>query len=256
MIMLIKKNWQKLFIICLILPIILNLILYFFFNNLSFLIIAFNILYYLVLIFSIYELKKYFNQKGNIRSPFEFIKKYNSTRNKNHWDEFQKPLKHLVGIEIGVMNGDNAQKIVDNLNIKEIYLSDPWKEYIEDFEDLPTKLEITQAQHEKMYEHVKKRFKNYKNVKIIRRSSIEVSKMFTDNYFDFIYIDADHSYKEIKKDLEIWHPKLKKYGVMCGDDFGHISGRGVIEAVQEFAYEKKLIIQTGADRQFWYVKTK
>ena len=68
------KNWQKLFIICLILPIILNLILYFFFNNLSFLIIAFNILYYLVLIFSIYELKKYFNQKSNIRSQRCFLR--------------------------------------------------------------------------------------------------------------------------------------------------------------------------------------
>ena len=58
-------------------------------------------------------------------------------------------------------------------------------------------------------------------------------------------------------DLNHWHPKLKKYGVMCGDDFAHPSGRGVIEAVQEFAFQKKLIIQTGGDgdTQFWYVKT-
>ena len=44
---------------------------------------------------------------------------------------------------------------------------------------------------------------------------------------------------------------------MCGDDFAHISGRGVIEAVQEFSFQKKLIIQTvgDGDRQFWYVKT-
>ena len=42
---------------------------------------------------------------------------------------------------------------------------------------------------------------------------------------------------------------------MCGDDYGHISGQGVIEAVQEFAFQKKLLIQTGDDNQFWYVKT-
>ena len=42
---------------------------------------------------------------------------------------------------------------------------------------------------------------------------------------------------------------------MCGDDFGHISGRGVIEAVQEFSFQKKLIIQSVGDNQFWYVKT-
>ena len=44
---------------------------------------------------------------------------------------------------------------------------------------------------------------------------------------------------------------------MCGDDFSHISGRGVVEAVQEFSFQKKVIIQTDGcnDTQFWYVKT-
>ena len=26
---------------------------------------------------------------------------------------------------------------------------------------------------------------------------------------------------------------------MCGDDYAHITGRGVVEAVNEFAFEKK-----------------
>ena len=88
--------------------------------------------------------------------------------------------------------------------------------------------------------------------------SASASKLFPDNFFDFIYIDGDHSYEAVKNDLHMWHPKLKKYGVMCGDDFSHISGRGVIEAVQEFSFEKKLIIHTigSKDTQFWYVKTK
>ena len=42
---------------------------------------------------------------------------------------------------------------------------------------------------------------------------------------------------------------------MCGDDYGHISGRGVIKAVNEFAFEKKVIINYGDDNQFWFVKT-
>ena len=43
---------------------------------------------------------------------------------------------------------------------------------------------------------------------------------------------------------------------MCGDDYAHITGRGVVEAVNEFAFEKKLIVITGKRGQFWFVKTK
>ena len=102
---------------------------------------------------------------------------------------------------------------------------------------------------------MKKRFQKNSNVEIIRKNSEDASKLFPDNHFDFIYLDGDHSYESVKMDLNHWHPKLKKYGVMCGDDFGHISSSGVIEAVQEFSFQKKLIIQTVGDQQFWYVKT-
>ena len=136
--------------------------------------------------------------------------------------------------------------------MKKIYLVDPWKEYIDnDFGEIVDNQKI----HDERYEFVKKRFQKNTKVEIIRKISVDVSKQFPDNYFDFIYLDGDHSYEAVKMDLNHWHPKLKKYGVMCGDDFGHISGRGVIEAVQEFSFQKKLIIQTVGDTQFWYVKT-
>ena len=42
---------------------------------------------------------------------------------------------------------------------------------------------------------------------------------------------------------------------MCGDDYGHISGRGVVKAVNEFAFEKKVVVIYGIDNQFSFVKT-
>ena len=79
--------------------------------------------------------------------------------------------------------------------------------------------------------------------------------MFDDEYFDFVYIDGDHSYEAVIKDLDSWYPKLKEYGVMCGDDYGRYSGQGVVKAVYEFAYKHKLVVTYGTDRQFWFVKT-
>ena len=42
---------------------------------------------------------------------------------------------------------------------------------------------------------------------------------FEDNFFDYIYIDAEHTFKAVTKDLEVWYPKLKKNGTLFGDDY-------------------------------------
>ena len=57
------------------------------------------------------------------RSPFLFIKDFNTTGNKIYWDEFQQPLRHLIGAEIGVFRGDHAENIINYLNLKKILIN-------------------------------------------------------------------------------------------------------------------------------------
>lgn len=61
---------------------------------------------------------------------------------------------------------------------------------------------------------------------------------FDDGTFDWIYIDADHSYTSVKKDIEAAAPKLKKGGYIIFNDYigwTRQGGRyGVIRAVNEF----------------------
>lgn len=49
--------------------------------------------------------------------------------------------------------------------------------------------------------------------------SVMAAKIFADGIADLIFIDADHRYKGIKRDLEIWWPKVKVGGILCGHDF-------------------------------------
>ena len=105
-----------------------------------------------------------------------------------------------------------------------------------------------------LYEEVKNKFSNNSKVRIVRDYSVNAAKMFDNEYFDFVYLDGDHGYEAVLKDLEVWYPKLKKYGVMCGDDYGHPSGLGVIKAVYEFAYKHKVIVNYETDNQFYFVK--
>ena len=103
------------------------------------------------------------------------------------------------------------------------------------------------------YELVKKKFLENRNVKIMRKSSSKASKEFSDNYFDFIYIDGNHSYKFVKEDLNLWFPKLNNKGILFGDDY--LRPYGVQKAVAEFSYEKKLIVHfTDNGNQYYFVK--
>ncbi len=70
------------------------------------------------------------------------------------------------------------------------------------------------------------------NVELICKDSYQASLMFPDNFFDLIYIDANHSYEEVKKDIINWLPKLKNTGTIAGHDYDN-HWVGVKKAVNE-----------------------
>jgi predicted O-methyltransferase YrrM len=84
-------------------------------------------------------------------------------------------------------------------------------------------------------------------IKVINSTSIKASTKFKDEYFDVVYIDASHEYEFVKEDIIAWLPKVKKGGIICGDDY--IEGwPGVIKAVNEFFPKVNVI-----GNQQWYV---
>jgi predicted O-methyltransferase YrrM len=82
----------------------------------------------------------------------------------------------------------------------------------------------------------------------IRSDSIRAASHFENNYFDFIFIDGNHEYEIVRKDIETWFLKLKTDGIIAGDDYDPCHG-GVIKAVDEIFGElaKK-------SWPVWYVK--
>jgi len=66
----------------------------------------------------------------------------------------------------------------------------------------------------------------------IRRLSVEASKCFDDDSLKGIFLDAGHSYEDIKSDIAAYWPKLKNGGILAGHDYFY--NNGVEKAVQEF----------------------
>lgn len=54
---------------------------------------------------------------------------------------------------------------------------------------------------------------------VIAGDSSGCASKFKDNTIDFVFIDADHSYENVKKDVLAWLPKVKKGGIIAGHDY-------------------------------------
>ena len=86
---------------------------------------------------------------------------------------------------------------------------------------------------------------------MIKDYSYNVVDQFEDNSFDFIYIDGAHDYESVKKDIELYAPKLKTFGILAGHDYEH-TWPGVIKAVDEIVISpQQLIIM---DDSSWMIK--
>lgn len=51
--------------------------------------------------------------------------------------------------------------------------------------------------------------------------------------FDFLHIDADHSYGAVKQDILLWTPFLRSGGLICFHDWEEPSAPGVKQAIEE-----------------------
>lgn len=88
-----------------------------------------------------------------------------------------------------------------------------------------------QSHYDNAYAYVSEVFAPYQNVKILRKKSEDAFMLFTDNYFDYVYIDGEHSYDAVTRDLTNYFPKVKVGGYLIGDDYGW---EGIAPAVQAF----------------------
>lgn len=140
--------------------------------------------------------------------------------------------------ELGVLYGGFSQEIMDVIKPLELVLIDSWDGHIVSGDVNGNN--VLPYHGDELFICVTSRFKNTSNVKIFRNKSEKILN-FENDYFDFIYIDADHSYDSVKSDLENSFLKLKNGAFLAGHDYDINSSKtnntydfGVKRAVDEF----------------------
>lgn len=53
----------------------------------------------------------------------------------------------------------------------------------------------------------------------LRMTTARASHLFPEQSVDICFVDADHSYDGVYKDLELWTPKIKHGGIISGHDY-------------------------------------
>ena len=143
-------------------------------------------------------------------------------------------LEHLpqdgVVAEVGVAFGGFTTKILERNKPRKLHLVDAWA--ADRFRDGLAQL------RERFSAEIENGI-----VEINQGLSTERLAEFPDGYFDWIYIDTDHSYPTTRDELRLAARKVRRGGYIAGHDF--TSGNpvravpyGVIEACHEFCSEE------------------
>ena len=135
--------------------------------------------------------------------------------------------KNGVVAELGVNKGEFSEKILSICQPQKLHLVDIWG---------------SERYNQDIRKSVEKKFEkeiSAGKVEINLGLSSDVVEKFSDNYFDWIYVDTDHTYQTTKAELEKYQSKIKPGGIIAGHDYilGNFEGMmkyGVKEAVYEF----------------------
>ena len=154
-------------------------------------------------------------------------------------EQFYKQLLGTVTgtyVEVGTCWGGFAEFLLLNTPVKKLYCVDPYKvfpveEYFDSLNfqsqnDLNQKFDIVcnRLIHNKLNKPV-----------FMARMTSEVAAGKIEDDLAFVYIDGNHHYKEVMKDLTCWWKKIKRGGLLCGDD--------VEDITKPHDAEKNLLIQ-------------
>jgi hypothetical protein len=142
--------------------------------------------------------------------------------------------------EVGVQRGYFARTIFNIARPRELHLIDVWSQLA-----VPNWTKVTREVHWDNMREVQQQFSEQiaaGSVILHQGLSQRVLDVFPVGYFDWVYLDGDHRYQEVRAELEICHTRVCDGGFIAGHDFvdprsspGAASGQyGVIQAVREF----------------------
>ena len=139
-----------------------------------------------------------------------------------------------IGIEIGIARAHFSRVCLSLLNPDKLFLVDAWDKgpdtgFIGLRKDW---IALQESRRREVYSSMRPDVKAGR-VEIIQSLSADAAARFPDEYFDWVFVDADHSYEGCHADAVAYLPKLKSGGLMIFHDYNVRERYGVKQVVDE-----------------------
>jgi len=128
----------------------------------------------------------------------------------------------MTMVEIGSYQGEST--VLFAKHFKKVIAVDPFIDMYD-----PKDPTCHEASMTLVYQAFKNRIKEFENIEVIRDFSDNALKFISE--VDFVYIDGNHTYEQVKKDIENYIPKSRCF--IGGHDYVEAPHLGVIQAVDE-----------------------
>ena len=112
-------------------------------------------------------------------------------------------------LEIGTHKGESTALVASSGQVKNIVTID-----VKDYEKIGL-------------------YHEFDNIEFMLGHSDDLVDRFEDESFDMIYIDGDHTYEQVCKDIDNYLPKVKNGGFIGGHDYHDGAWPEVVRAVNE-----------------------
>lgn len=148
----------------------------------------------------------------------------------------------INALEIGVNYGFNALSMEMMLNIKDFYLIDPYKTYV-NYTDMDTSWDPKYA-----YKIAEKSLRKFKNTTFFIGTAKKMIANVPNNTIHVCYIDGNHDESFVYDDIRLAYPKIMDGGIIGGHNY-EAKYPGVSCAVDRY-FGKKRVKQAVSD---WWV---
>jgi hypothetical protein len=167
-------------------------------------------------------------------------KTVNKKVGKKRWDVITETLDcnaKLIGAEIGVEQGKTSKMLLSRMSKLHLILVDRWcvtpkgDSY---FNGSRIMSRYKDAEWQSVYKKAIANIAPYRNrVTLYKTDSMSAAQKVDDGSLDFIFIDADHSFEGVCRDIDAWLPKVKAGGYIFFHDYENANTyTGVKEAIE------------------------
>ncbi len=160
------------------------------------------------------------------------------------WDYFREGTPDGY-VEVGVAYGANVERLRRQWPDIRMYLVDPWLAYYLQ----------RQPKQDEYYKITLDKFEKDEKIEIIKKYSIDAARDFLckGKQFDMVFIDGDHKYEEVIKDIESWYLLVRNGGILCGHDYS-MDHPGVSKAVKEVFGKRHSVMARGFGDIWFHIK--